>query len=353
MRLNKLLPILAVVSIASTVVADPVVTSISPTSGSVAGGTTVTIKGSGFSNNCINCSPPFADPEVHFGAAEAKSVRFIDANTIEAVTPPSLPHVASIEVRQHDGSLTNGFLADAFTFVGDPDEVFDAVLFPIFMPPVDGAHGSRFETTARVANQSMVSDSTLYGLDTTCYLFTPVTGPYDPIGMGPDTVLLPGCSESTGRVFYLTKGSRLAASLRVRDVSRQASSHGVEIPVVRLSEFTNDRITLLGVPADPRFRKTLRVYSMSGRDMWVTISINGTGIGQLHLDPRQDLFVPAYGSFTDFPLDLPAESMMQVDLSFGTLPDGTIHPDTPRIWGFISVTNNDTQEITVISPQPD
>lgn len=350
---RKLVLFLALLSIAPIALADPVITSVSPIEGPVAGGTTVTIKGSGFSNVCIICSPPFGDPRVYFGVAPARSVRFIDANTIEAVTPASLPHTASIAVHQNDGSLTNGFLDDAFTFTGDPNEVFDAVLFPIFLPPVDGAYGSRFETTARVSNQSIVSGSTLYGLDTTCYLFTPNTTPYDPIGLGAQQILLPGCSTSTGRVFYLSKGSRMGASLRVRDLSRQAHSHGVEIPVVRLSEFTNDRVALLGVPADPRFRKTLRIYSMSGRDVWVSVAINGVGVGQVLLDPRKDLFEPAYGVFTDFPLDLPADSFMQVDLFMGTSPDGTIHPDTPRIWGFISVTNNETQEMTVISPQPD
>lgn len=331
---------------AITLAADPVITSISPTEGPVAGGTTVTIHGSGFSNNCIICSPPFANPIVYFESTMATSVHVVDANTITAVTPAHLPTIATVRIRQLDGSLNEGRLEHAFNFTGEPEPTFEPILFPIFQPPVDGAFGSRFETIARVGN--VVG---LYGVDTQCYLFTPSTSPFDPFG-AIDSVLLTGCSHSVGRVFWIKTGSRLSANLRVRDTTRQATSHGVEVPVVKRSAFTNDSLTLLGVPADPRFRKRLRIYSLPMRDAVVNVAINGTGVGQVFLTPSASLFEPSYGEFTDFPTNLPADSFMRVSLIMGKLPDGTIPPNTPPIWGLISVTNNDTQEITVISPQP-
>ena len=331
----------------------PEITSISPAEGPVAGGTTITIHGEHFNNVCINCSPPFADPTVFFESTMATSVHVVDANTITAVTPAHLPAIVTVRVRQHDASIGEGRLEHAFTFTGDPESAFEPILFPIFQPPVAGAFGSRFETIARVGNIGGVNQApALYGVDTQCYLFSSFTFPFDPVGIGSDNVLLTGCSRSVGRFFWIKSGTRLGASLRVRDTSRQATSQGVEVPVVRRSDFTNDSLVLLGVPADPRFRKRLRIYGLPMRDAVVNVAINGTGVGDVFLAPSMTLFEPSYAEFTDFPTNLPADSFMRVSLIMGKLPDGTIPPSTPPIWGFISVTNNDTQEITVISPQP-
>ena len=336
-------------SFALSLAADPVVTSVSPESGPVAGGTTVTIKGTGFNNTCILCSPPFADPKVYFGYLEAKSVRLIDATTIEAVTPAHLPTTVSVRVHQFDGSRTDGVLPSAFLYFGHPEDAFETILFPIFMRrPVDGAFGSRFEMTARVAGRDM-SSRPLYGIDTTCYLFSPTTDPFQPVGLGSERQLLTGCSQSVGRLFYTLKGSHIAANLRVRDTTRQASSHGVEIPVVTRDDFSNDGLAFLGVPADPRFRKMLRVYALGDRNV-PTVVINGVGVSQLIMPPST-LFEPGYAEFTDFPEDLPPDSTFELRLVQGKGPGGTILPDS-LIWGFLSITNNETQEITIISPQP-
>src|SRR6185437_11311614 len=60
-----------------TYVSAPVFTSISPSSGPIAGGTTVTIKGSGFLNSSA----------VTFADVNAASFHVVDDNTLTAVTP--------------------------------------------------------------------------------------------------------------------------------------------------------------------------------------------------------------------------------------------------------------------------
>ncbi|HUP60824.1 MAG TPA: IPT/TIG domain-containing protein [Thermoanaerobaculia bacterium] len=241
----------------TAVLASPKITSVTPGTGDVTGGTTVIIRGTGFSNNCIICSPPFADPDVHFGNSRAQSVRFIDETTLEAVTPPHMPEV----------------------------------------------------------EQELLTD----------------------------------CSQATGRIFFVSKGhdKDLAGNIRVRDVTRQASSHGVEVPVVHRSEFTEETISLLGVPIDPRFRNTLRIYGLERGENFVNVTVGGT-LHQLPLVGTSDLFTPAVITFTDFP---------QAALT-GALTTITVTVDAPRgaegvgtpIWAFISVTNNETQEITTITP---
>jgi IPT/TIG domain-containing protein len=326
---------------ASTLAADITVTSVTPSEGPVAGGTTVIVRGAAFSNAVLGSPTTMGPPAVIFGSTEAASVRYIDENTLEVKTPPHLPTTTSVSVYNRDatGSAT---LDHAFTFTGDPQSAFDPILFPVFLPPVDGAFGSRFETTARVSNRTFARQSTFYGVDTSCYLFTPTTGPYDANVISQSRELLTGCSRSIGRVFWVRRsGTPLVANLRVRDTSRQASSHGVEVPVVQFSDFTNDRIVLMGVPADPRFRKMLRVYSLDSGSVFANLSFNGQSVSPIFLKPSASIFEPAYTELDDFPTNLPAGSTMEVSL---TSPN--------RIWAFISVTNNDTQEITLISPQP-
>lgn len=343
--------VLILLLLTSSVFASPVITSVTPSSGPVPGGTGVLIRGTGFSFNCVICSPPFADPTVFFGSSEAVEVTFIDANTLEAIAPPHLPGSVSVTVSQLDGSVPNHFtLNNAFTYTGESLDAFEPVLFPIFMPVVQGQFGSQFETTARVASRGEPLD--LYGMDSVCYTFSPVLVPSNPFPIGAsETPLLTGCSQSVGRIFYVPKGggADLVANLRVSDITKQRESHGVEVPVVRFDEFTTN-IKLLGVPVDPKFRTTLRIYGLPEAGGVAKVSVNGV-VHEVELRQSGSLFEPAYGTFTDFPAldDLPAGQntvTVVVGRSVGT---GLVFPNS-RLWAFVSVTNNDTQHITTITP---
>lgn len=350
--------IIASLLLASAALADPVITSITPNSGPVTGGTTVIIKGTGFSDNCIICSPPVSvPPEVYFYETPAASVKYIDDKTLEVVTPAHLPARVSIRVRQLDGS-NPVTVANAFEFTGDPNDAFDPILFPIFMPPVQGAFGSEFHTRARLWNESPSETVLLYGRDTACYLFTPHLDGLIPLELqqnGIDQQLLTGCSESVGRIFWVKKDhDTIAANLRVTDVTRQAASHGVEIPVVHRDDFPESgRISLLGVPIDPKFRNTLRIYSLAKRPQTVSVQVGNTS-HQITLQPGQNLFEPTYAQFTDFPLpgDLPAgqETIRVVIDAIPACPICPLPHIEPPIWAFITVTNNETQQITTITP---
>jgi hypothetical protein len=73
----------------------PSVTGVSPTTGPATGGTIVTVTGGNFSPASI----------VSFGATAATTT-FVDANELEAVTPPS-PHGGTVGVTVTDGGLTS------------------------------------------------------------------------------------------------------------------------------------------------------------------------------------------------------------------------------------------------------
>lgn len=342
--------VLATLVLSLAAAANPVITSIEPVEGPPEGGTSVIIHGTGFSDNCIICSPPFAAPAVEFGGVYATSVQFVDSNTVIAVTPPHAPGTVDVRLSQHDGSDPNDSIREnAFTYLGATEEAFDPILFPIFMPPVRGRFGSEFVTVARVAAKE--SPVTLWGYDTSCTLIDPPISPADPFTVGQSTTLIPNCNVGAGRLFWVERGRSgdLVASLRVADISQDALDHGTEIPVVRANEFSHTRIMLLGIPIDARFRNTLRIYALTNNIGYVNATI-GTELVQIPLQPATDLYTPAYGSFTDFPLpgELPA-GQNTIDVIVDVPRLGVYLPPMP-IWAFVSVTNNETNRITTITP---
>ena len=87
-----------------TYLAGPAVTGISPSSGPTAGGTTVTITGTGFSGAT----------SVGFGGSAAPSFVVVNDTTITAVTPPGTPGAVDVLVFSPGGSAE---VVDGFTYV--------------------------------------------------------------------------------------------------------------------------------------------------------------------------------------------------------------------------------------------
>lgn len=88
--------------------APPTVTSVSPGTGHVGGGTSVTITGSGFENGAT----------VTFGGTAATSVNVVSATTITATTPAHASGVVSVAVTNPDNQ--SGTLAGAFNYTNAP-----------------------------------------------------------------------------------------------------------------------------------------------------------------------------------------------------------------------------------------
>jgi hypothetical protein len=77
---------------------------IQPTVGPVAGGTTVTLTGTGFASGAT----------VLFGGAAASSVTIVNSDRITAVTPPHDAGAVDVQVTNPDNQ--SEMLADAFTY---------------------------------------------------------------------------------------------------------------------------------------------------------------------------------------------------------------------------------------------
>jgi hypothetical protein len=176
--------------------------------------------------------------------------------------------------------------------------------------------------------------------------------------------------ELLGRLITVEKPSEGAVffNLRVRDISRQSQTWGTEIPVVSQRDFLEVSTTLLGVPATSEFRHTLRLYEVSGTLMPVTfvrVRVFGTD-PKIHLVPppsASDVFlgeavVPIHpapaGSFRFRPGYSEIHDLGEIaSLEGWDLVTVQIEPVTEGLqyWTFISVTNNETQHVTTITPQ--
>lgn len=343
--MRTLLTLLAVAVLASPLVAQPTITSVSPSQVPTTGGTTVTIKGTGF-ESCPICSPALP-PEILIGGVYLNST-IVDQQTLTFVTPAFLPATVSVSVLQWNGNAT---LPNSLTFVGEPGLV--PVLFPIASAPLEGAHGSQFVTEITAANRSQVPIS-IFGVDTTCYLTSPVLDPSThpdivTAGVGHSKTITLDCSQWPARILWIPPSQleQVSFNIRVHDTSRNALSHGTEIPVVREDDMTEGPLVFAGVPRDEtRFRKTLRIYAMATGPVNVTVRVGGVE-RQVVLIPGETIFEPAYAQLSDLPIPGDEESSTIV-----VFPDsGPIGPaPVVPIWGLLTLTNNETQEITTITP---
>lgn len=87
----------------------PTVTSVSNAFGLVTGGTTVSIKGTGFTSGAT----------VQFGSTPAPNVTVLSSTSLKVVTPPGSPGFVDVTVTTRDGTspVVNG---DRFTYVALP-----------------------------------------------------------------------------------------------------------------------------------------------------------------------------------------------------------------------------------------
>lgn len=317
--------------------------SITPNRGPVAGGTEVTIKGQ-FG------SWPYG---VIFGDTHVPATR-VDDTTLRATTPAHLPGQVDVAIFEYDMGIETGL---KFLFEGDAQEAYEPVLLPVFVPGVAGAHGSLFRTDFR-ARLVKETRAEVHGLSIPCrvtcleipYVWELTTSAPE---LHPDDVEYAG---TPGALLYLPKehAGRVTMNLRAYDTSRSAENFGTEIPIVRGSDFAEagEPITLIGVPSDPRFRNTLRIYTYgftSGLASVIIEGANGTHVEHLvELPAQPDNFHPGYVELTNFPT---GAGTLRVTILPNLPPLSALIPP-PELWAFISVTNNETQHITLITPQP-
>lgn len=308
--------------------------SISPALGPSSGGTIVTIKTTGSFGGW-----PYS---VVFGDVSAAAT-VVDDQTMVAVAPEHLPGIVDIRLFQYDIYLSTDL---TFEFVGHPDR--EQFLVPVFLDPVKGAYGSEFRTELHGLNAGRNQLLKVWGLQPVCRTTPPICGDWltepmvslEPGVFGTDLADYQLYQTGTpGRFIEVPRAQKddLSLSLRVSDTSRSAENFGTEIPVVRTADFFRTGFALLGVPLDPRFRNTLRLYATGPTTVHLLV---GNDIHEVALRAGAHAFDPAYAQFTAFPAGSGTIRVLAAGKENG-----------PAVWGFITVTNNETQHITTIAPR--
>lgn len=250
--------------------------------------------------------------------------------------------------------------ADAQT--PDPAD-YEAVLLPVNVPRVEGAHGSVWTSVLSMINGGSTT-AKYYPEGVTCQTLclAPTVGELLPGRTGRPRTNVGAPQSGPSALLYLHKDTadQVGLSLRTQDLSRQSETYGTEIPVVRESEFHSDQILLITAPPIDGFRQTLRVYEMDQPPaaQFIVRVLNQVG-DVLAEVPIQTVWNDPTGTPAGFPrqpgyAEIPVlESILPADELMGQSASIVIEPITPgvRFWAFISVTHNETQHVTVLTPQ--
>jgi len=327
---------------------------VEPTSADSSGGATIVLRGSGF---LLRCATSDCSLQAAFGDTPARVVSASD-DTIVLEAPPHRPGRTTILV------ALPGFLVayyQDFIYEADLNSFqHGTVLLPlIWIGETQGAYGSRWRSYLAIHDR--------------------IAG-----NLSPDPKYLPKANDLNPSRFLNVGGlvnssrdfSELSTiQLRVQEVSQQADTWGVEIPVVRDTDLHVERVTLVAVPTDTRFRVALRIYMVNGmRDtgsvaMPFRVRIFPDGAQTpivdnrvvvatpypTHLEITREPLYPAIYQDFDLALSYPViadyESVRIEIEPDGFLPFPAAPGRRPLFWAFAGVTHKVSQHVTIISPQ--
>lgn len=274
--------------------------------------------------------------QVLFNGVEARALRTTPQGLV-ATVPLLSDGLVDITVKSGDVAIV---ASEAFKYTTQFDlNDYTRVLFPVaFDGP--GARGSRW-----------TSDNVVFNEGPLAIVVVPPIVSHIP----PETAVRVPSSERDGGVTMLVpRGLEpfLHFASHIRDVSRESENRGAEIPIVFEGE-TSSTVRVMRVPLDARFRPRLRIYDLDGNESPVTVTIVAPALGHfgtLTADLRRSAVCftvscgePAFGG-----VDLSSQlSDAEGSLATVTVSGG----EGRRLWAFVSVTNNDTQQVTTYSPR--
>jgi len=322
--------------------------SITPDHGPISGGTTVTIKGEGFDAGVLIDPPCIDGPSLAIGGSIPQFVSG-DATTIVAVTRPYTN--GRFDVTMNIGCIAVT-LKNAFIYGDAP---WERVLLPVLLPKdLPGALGSLWRT--ELAGFDAGFEGRITG-DPEVVCDHPGGGCPGYVSSGPFKPAVATDGHTPGRMIYngTFNPSRTFYTLRVRDVSRESQGLGTELPAVREDDaFGPQRsIALPNVPLGSLYRAKLRVYRIDIDDAApLTIDFQdapfhtvATRTLKLSTEPQTGGFL-LYPEYGELDLDTMPElaALPSVNVVVRTPPQGLYY-------AMVSVTNNDTQQITLVAPR--
>ena len=254
----------------------------------------------------------------------------------------------------HSDDNPTSELAAYTIFVGNASD-WTRVLLPLTMEDTPGANGALWKTEIT----GLIDGEDVHIAPAGC---GPIEDPCSrpPLGRAFDVReedLIVGGGAAQFVYVMREQAHLLSVNTRVYDSARDTETAGAFVPSARDDDFSPAGFTLVGIPVAPQFRSMLRVYDYDGRDTPVVVSLYGDDAGEPFSTTTHSLQVESEFKLTT--ALLPAEPATgQIDLT-PLIPAGTyervrvaVRPLQPgsRIWGFVSITNNETHHVTVVAP---
>jgi hypothetical protein len=284
---------------------------------------------------------------VFFGDAESPAVTMIAGpHRIQAVTPPH-PVEERVEIR---------VVAEFQTQIVENDFAYVYDRVPVLVPvSVESLPGNRAWSSQLWVYNGNDVEVTLqpafcFGL-----------GGLFPCGRDPMTVApkssrrLPPLGDppwSIGGYVYVPRHLESAVTFQLLVSPSSDGDAGTSVPVIRDPE-PRERVTILNVPTDGPSRALLRVYVRGSADL--TVNVHDLESGALLASQRLGVTLPTDGTgpprtaimlSASAIFELPevrAAKRVRVEIVRGYIPT--------LLWGMVSVTHNETQRVTLFTPQ--
>lgn len=313
-----------------------------PNFGPANGGTRVTL----LPGDALTCTGTDLNlcpvPVVTFNGVPATvDVNLFKQGQLVVTTPPNTKGIANVVVvgsrRTVSGYVFRYYARDE----APPSSMFERVLLPVYFF-ARGAFGTNWTTDVEMLNAS----------------FFPIE-PWllDAVPPRTQTAVNLGGSRPGGALVFTPRdfASSIRFGARVRDGARESDDWGTEVPVIRESQFRSGEFSLLNIPLDSRFRLLLRVYGVDSVDDNVTIRATANdGTAAVRSFPLHSTTPCAFATpcvsidpaFTSldplaaFP-EMAGKSTMRLDM----------YTSRQRSWAFVTITNNATQHVTIVTPQ--
>jgi hypothetical protein len=358
--MNRWLPLLSIVlAFGASAQNTPVISNISPSFGPSTGGTEVRISGDNLLPQVVCILP--CPTTVTFGDVTVPIKSESDTELV-VITPAHSS--GTVDVTVSLAGIPPVTRENGFTFTATASDSHELVLLPIHLDGIlHGAFGAQWRTDLWLRNNG-TSIATLAPWscppDLVCLPVFPLTFALHP-GLSIHNLpplFLPPDGNPSRLLFVLRPGSdAISYNLRFADVSRFALDGGAEMPVIRQSELLTRPAQLFNIPLGPTFRVLLRIYDVEYgfSDFRVSIYPQSEGDPPAVHQAIVRASSPYVGSFR------PKASYVQLDITGLLVLEKTwpatarieIEPLTPgsRFWAFASITNNETQIVTLVTPQ--
>ena len=289
---------------------------------------------------------------VHFGTISVE-IQSASPTELKVKEPGFAPGTFDVTVTKQNGTTLR---ATAAYNVPTPNPIhanrafYERVLLPVFWSG-PGAFGAQWVTTATLYNGTEYTVTPAY---TSVFLIScfPVCErrplPKATVSMTAGSTLPAGYVEELPRQAM----TNIDLGLNVRDTSRSAQDLGTEIPVVHESQLYARPFSIPNVPHDSRYRTTLRLYNLDSAPPFILrVFLSGAteplAVTTIPLTAAAGLHNGGYAEVTELLPPLPEFISGPLRLEI----DPQIHSGIRSAWGFVTVTNNETQHVTVISPQ--